>query len=76
MYRRWWERARIDLEGAKKLAAETTTKSNVFGGGFGRGIERGLKKIGGVSESDRVKWSGMEQGGGRMSDQPRQTTGR
>ena len=47
-----------------------------FGGGVGRGIERGLGRREGVSGSKQVKWSGMEQGGGRMSDQPRQTTGR
>ena len=44
------------------------------GGGGGDGIKRGLGSRGGVSGSERFKWSGMEQGGGQMSDQPRQTT--
>ena len=47
-----------------------------FGGGVGRGIKRGLRRRRGVSGSELVEWSGMEQSGGRMSDQPRQTTGR
>ena len=47
-----------------------------FRGGVGRGIELGLRRIGGVSGSEQVQWSVMEWGGGRMSDQPRQTTGR
>ena len=34
-----------------------------FGGGVGRGIERGLGRRGGVSGSERVKWSGMGWGG-------------
>ena len=47
------------------------------GGGVRRGTERGCwSRRGGVSGSERVKWSGMERGGGQMSDQPRQTTGR
>ena len=42
-----------------------------FGGGVGHGIELGIGRIGGVSGSERVEWSGMERGGGRMRDQPR-----
>ena len=32
------------------------------GGGVGRGTERGRGRRGGVSRSDRVKWSGAEDG--------------
>ena len=34
-----------------------------FGGGGGRGIERGLKMRGGVAGSERVKWNILERGG-------------
>ena len=34
----------------------------IFGGGRRRGIELGLSRIGGVSGSERVNWSGMERG--------------
>ena len=44
-----------------------------FGGGGGRGIGQVLGRRGGVSGSEWVKWSGMEQGGGQMIDQTRQT---
>ena len=43
---------------------------DIFGGGVGRGTERGRGRRGGVSGSDRIKWSIMERGGGRMSDHP------
>ena len=33
-----------------------------FGGGVGRGIERELGRIGGVSGSERVEWSGADDG--------------
>ena len=45
------------------------------GGGVARGTQRGHGRRGGVSGSKRVKWSGMELGRGRMSNQPRQMTG-
>ena len=45
-------------------------------GGVGSLIERGLGRRGGVSGRERIKWSGMEWGGGRMSNKPRQTTGK
>ena len=34
-----------------------------FGGGSRHGIERGLGRRGGISGSERVKWSRMERGG-------------
>ena len=45
------------------------------GGGVGQGIERGRGRRGGVSGSEQVSWSGVDQGGGQMSDHPRQTKG-
>ena len=47
-----------------------------FGGGVGRVIEWGLWRRRRVSGSKRVDWSGRDLGGGQISDQPRQTTGR
>ena len=38
------------------------------GGGVGQGTERGRGRRGGVSGNDRVKWRGMDRGGGRMSN--------
>ena len=38
------------------------------GGGVGRGTKRGRGRRGGVSGSERVKWSGMERDRVRMSD--------
>ena len=45
------------------------------GGGVGRTTKRGHGRRVGVPDIKRVKWSGIEQCGGQMSDQPRQSTG-
>ena len=39
--------------------------------GVRREIKQGIGRRGEVSGSERVKWSGMERGVGRMIDQPR-----
>ena len=61
--RRWWEQDRIYLEGAKKRAVETTTRSDPdLEEVFGRGIKRGLGWRGVISGSERVEWSVVERG--------------
>ena len=63
--------------GGEEMGCGVNDKIGVGGGGgVGRGTERGCGRRGGVSGSERVKWSRVERGGGRMSDPPRQMTGR
>ena len=63
--------------GSKKTGGRVNDNiGDGVGGVVGWGTERGCGRRGGVSGSDRVKWSRMDRGGGWMSDHPRQTTGR
>ena len=63
------------LGGGEEMSGGDNDKiGDGLGGGFGCGIERGIRRRGGVSGSKRVEWSVMEQGGGQISDQPRQIT--
>ena len=48
----WWEQDSIDLEGAKKRAAEATTDSDLDSGG---------EDSSGSSGSSGAEWSGAEK---------------
>ena len=69
---RWWEQDGIDLEGAKKRAAWTTTISEPDSEEEAdvelNGDSGGEEESQGASGLSGAEWSG------RMSDQPRQTT--
>ena len=61
VYQRWWEQAGIDLEGAKKRAAEAATVSE------SKSDSESNKELGREEESRRasgssgVEWSGAEE---------------
>ena len=74
MSRRWWEQDGIDLEGAKKRATETTTISEPD-------LEEDVEvesngDLGGEEESQGASGLSGAEWSGRMSDHPRETTGR
>ena len=62
----WWEQAIIDLEGAKKRAAESTTRSETESeedlDGESNGDARGEEKSQGVGGSSEEEWSWAEDG--------------
>ena len=51
---RWWEQAGIDLEGAKKRAAEAATDSE-------SDYDSGREESSGASGSSGAEWSGAEE---------------
>ena len=64
---RWWEQAGIDLEGARKRAAESTTRSETESEEESDGEPNGVAGGGeeesqGARGSSRVEWSGAEDG--------------
>ena len=62
--RRWWEQAGIDLEGGEETGGGVNNEiGDRVGGGVGQETERIRGRRGGVSGSERVKWSGLERGG-------------
>ena len=54
--RRWWEQAGIELEGAKKRAAEAATDSDLE-----TDSDLGREKSSGASGSIGAEWSGAEK---------------
>ena len=66
MFLRWWEQARIDLEGAKKRAAESTTRSETESEEESdvelNGYSGGEKYSQGASGSSGAEWSRAEDG--------------
>ena len=68
MSRRLWEQARLDLEGSKKRAEESTTRSETELEGEPNGVAGGEEESQGASESSGPEWSGAEDGLDRQRD--------
>ena len=66
MSRRWWEQAVIDLEGERKRAAESTTRSETDSeedsDGEPNGVAGGEEESQGASGSSGAEWTGSEDG--------------
>ena len=63
---RWWEQAGVDLEGAKKQAVESTSRSETESeeDSYGEpdGVAGGEEESQGASGSSGAEWSGAEDG--------------
>ena len=66
MSRRWWEQDGIDLEGAKKQAAESMTRSEMDSeeksDGEPKRVTGEEEESQGARGSSEVEWSGAEEG--------------
>ena len=60
--RLWWEQSGIDLEGERKLAAESTTRSEMESDREPNGVAGGEEESQGASRSSGPEWSGAEEG--------------